>query len=122
MKSTGLIEIIVYVQDMNAQVAFYRDSFGFEVSSPAGLADYGREFWVTLNTGQCLLALHAGAKKRFGEDAPKLVFGVDDIHAARGELLGRGVPVGQVRTPAPGVWVCDGADPEGNRFSIEAHG
>jgi predicted enzyme related to lactoylglutathione lyase len=121
MKSRGLIEIIVYVQDMNAQVAFYRDNFGLQVTYPAGLAEYGKEFWVTLDSGACLLALHAGGKQRLGEDAPKLVFGVDDIHIARDELLGRGVKVGEARSPAPGVWVCDGLDPEGNKFSIEAH-
>lgn len=120
MKTKGLIELILYVQDMNAQVAFYRDNFRLEVSYPNGLTDYGKESWVTLNTGQCVLALHGGGKKRFGEDAPKLVFGVDDIHVARDELLKRGVKISEVRSAAPGVWVCDGVDPEGNRFSIES--
>lgn len=27
--------------------------------------------------------------------------------------------VGDARSPAPGVTVCDGTDPEGNPFSIE---
>jgi len=119
MKTKGLIEIIVYVQNMNAQVAFYREAFGLDVTYPAGLSDYSNEFWVTLNTGQCVLALHGGGQKRLGADAPKLVFGVDDIHAAREELVRRGVKVGEVRSAAPGVWVVDGEDPEGNKFSIE---
>ena len=122
MKINGLIEIIVYVQDMNAQVAFYRDAFGLDVTFPKDTSDFGKEFWVTLNSGACILALHGGGQKRFGQDAPKLVFGVDDIHAAREALLKRGLTVGEARSPAPGVWVCDGVDPEGNKFSIEAHG
>ena len=46
---------------------------------------------------------------------------VDDILAAREELLNRGVELGEVRSAAPGVWVCDGEDPEGNKLSIESH-
>ena len=120
MITKGLIEIIVYVQDMNAQVAFYRDNFGLEVLYPSNLTNYADEFWVTLNTGACVLALHGGGQKRFGDEAPKLVFGVDDIHAARAELVKRGVKIGDVRPAAPGVWVCDGENPEGNKFSIES--
>jgi hypothetical protein len=73
-----------------------------------------------MNTGACRLALHGGGKRRFGEDAPKIVFRVDDLPAARNNLLEQGVSMGEMRSPAPGVQVCDGKDPEGNRFSIEA--
>ena len=119
MKTEGLIEVIVYVQDMQAQVAFYRDAFGLSVLFPTGKEDYSQEFWVTLDTGACTLALHGGGQKRLGPDTHSIVFGVADIHSARSELLSRGVKVGEVRSAAPGVWVCDGFDPEGNPFSIE---
>jgi len=117
----GLIEVILYVIDMDAQVRFYRDIFGLDVHYPAGLSDYRQEFWVTLDTGQCLLALHAGGLGRLGADTPKIVSGVEDIHAARGHLVDHGVAIGEVRSAAPGVWVCDGRDPENNPFSIEMH-
>ncbi|MEZ4657189.1 MAG: hypothetical protein R2911_06430 [Caldilineaceae bacterium] len=119
---TGLIEVILYVEDMNAQVAFYRDTLGLPVEYPAGLADYSGEFWVLLNAGACKLALHGGGGRRLGADTPKLVFGVDDIEQARQTLQARHVALSEVRSPAPGVSVCDGADPEGNPFSIEAQG
>ena len=121
MKTNGLIEIIVYVADMNAQVRFYRDTFGLPVSYPAGLASYADQFWVTLDAGGVLLALHGGGQQRLGADTPKIVFGVDDIHSARAELVAKGVSIDEVRSAAPGVWVCDGRDPEGNPFSIESH-
>jgi hypothetical protein len=54
-----------------------------------------------------------------GKDAPKVVFRVADIEAARNALLERDVALSEVRSPAPDVFVCDGVDPEGNRFSIE---
>lgn len=115
------MEVILYVEDMNRQVSFYRDKFGFEIRNPAGLDDYSNEFWVELDTGGCSLALHAGGKRRFGVDAPKFVFRVDDILAARQLLLDQEVEMGEIRSAAPGIWVCDGVDPEGNKFSIESH-
>jgi predicted enzyme related to lactoylglutathione lyase len=121
MRTTGLIEIIVYVADMEAQVHFYRDTFGLNVTYPAGLPSYADQFWVTLDAGGVLLALHGGGQGRLGADTPKIVFGVDDIHTAREELVAKGVNVDEVRSAAPGVWVCDGRDPEGNPFSIESH-
>lgn len=121
MKTNGLIEIIVYVADMDAQLKFYRDVFGLDVTYPTGLDSYAEEFWVTLDAGGVLLALHGGGQGRLGADTPKIVFGVDDIHASREELVAKGVTLDEVRSAAPGVWVCDGRDPEGNPFSIESH-
>ncbi len=121
VKIGGLMEVILYVQDMNTEVWFYRDVLGLEVVEPKGVADFADIFWVVLDTGCCKLALHAGGKRRLGDDAPKIVFRVSDVPAARKELLARDVPMGIVRSPAPGVAVCDGLDPEGNRFSVETH-
>lgn len=115
------METILYVQDMNQQVSFYRDIMGFDVKYPQDKKDFSGEFWVLFDTGACSLALHGGGKGRLGADAPKFVFQVQDIHAARKYLIDQEVQLGEIRSAAPGVWVCDGADPEGNKFSIEAH-
>jgi len=116
-----LMEIIIYVEDMNRQVSFYRDQMGFKIVNPGESEDYGKEFWVELDTGSCSLALHAGGKRRFGIDAPKFVFRVQDILAARQQLINQKIEMEEIRSAAPGVWVCDGVDPEGNKFSIESH-
>lgn len=76
---------------------------------------------MVLETDACKLVLHGGGERKLGEDTPKIVFGVEDIHASRAELLTAEVKVSEVRSPAPGVWVVDGRDPEGNPFSIESH-
>jgi len=117
-----LMEVILYVEDMDAQVSFYRDKLGLQVKFPIGATNYNEEFWVELDSGSCCLALHAGGKRRFGEDAAKIVFRVGDILAAKQELTDQDVHMGEIRSAAPGVWVCDGQDPEGNKFSIESHG
>lgn len=115
-----LMEIILYVQDMDAQVRFYRDTLGLSVAYPAALADYGQVSWVTFNTGACTLALHGGGRRDFGQDAPKFVFRVANIYDARETLRGRGVTVGEVFEAAPGTLVVNGLDPEGNKFSLES--
>ncbi|MCA0456798.1 MAG: VOC family protein [Chloroflexi bacterium] len=117
----GLIEVIVYVRDMDKQVRFYRDVLGLAVRSPADLHDYSNEYWVELETGACTVALHGGGSGKHDADTPKIVFAVTDIHAARGVLIGRGVAASEVRSPAPGIKVVDAADAEGNPFSLEAH-
>ncbi len=119
MKISGLIEVILYVKDMPAQVAFYRDVLGLPVTFPEGVTDYSQQRWVTFASGSCALALHVGGRGDLGKDAPKIVFQVDDILAAREQLALAGVRIGEVRFAALGVWVADGHDPEGNAFSIE---
>jgi catechol 2,3-dioxygenase-like lactoylglutathione lyase family enzyme len=115
-----LMEVILYVQDMGRQVSFYRDVLGLQVKEPQGVQDLGDRYWVELDTGFCTLAFHTGGQCRLGDDAPKIVFRVADVRKARAELLQQGVPMGDVRSPAPGVQVCDGLDPEGNKFSVES--
>jgi predicted enzyme related to lactoylglutathione lyase len=117
----GLMEVILYVQDMASQVAFYRDRLGLILRSPANQEDFNSAYWVEFETGACSLVLHGGGQKRSGPDAPKIVFRVQDIQVAQNELRDRGVVMGELRSPAPDVWVSDGADPEGNAFSIESH-
>ena len=116
-----LIRIILYVQDMDRMVRFYRDVMGLTVKAPQGLDSYRDEFWVELETGACILTLHGGGEGRLGADSPKLSFSVSQIDGVRAKLIQKGAELGEVRSPAPGVRVCDGLDPEGNKFSLDAH-
>jgi catechol 2,3-dioxygenase-like lactoylglutathione lyase family enzyme len=112
-------KVILIAIDMDAQVRFYRDTLGLTVAHPAGLDDYADQVWVEFDTGACSLALHGGGKGRLGDDAPKIVFDVDDVTVTREVLLALGVDVGEVFSPAPGIEVAFCRDPEGNRFSID---
>ena len=116
-----IMKVILFVEDMDSQVSFYRDKLGLPVKFPKEAENYGEDIWVELDSGPCTLALHTGGKRRFGADAPKIVFRVGDILAARQELTDQEVEMGEIRSAAPGVWVSDGVDPEGNKFSIESH-
>ena len=116
---TGVVSVILYVQDMGLMVAFYRDKLGFEVDLPADLPDYAQESWVVINTGATKLALNLGGSGRVGEDAPMIVFGVSDIEAARTTLLERGVALEEIFDAGDGVKVVQGRDAEGNPISLE---
>lgn len=115
-----LTEVILYVSDMERSVRFYRDMLGQTPISPQ-CTDYSKEFWVVLNTGPCKLCLHAGGTGNRGTDAPKIVFHVEDIHTCRDRLISNGISLDQVFSPVSGVFVCNGIDPDGNRFSLEAN-
>lgn len=118
MAALSLKQVILYVQDMHAQVAFYRDVMGLQVRYPQ-LEDHSSEQWVVLDAGGVELALHAGGKRDFGTDTPCLVFLCTDIKATHAELTQRGVKLDAIFSPAPGTLVSNGRDPEGNRFSIK---
>lgn len=120
MRTGGIIEVILYVTDMQKQVNFYTAVLGLEITYPQGLDTYSDQMWVTFNTGACVLALHGGAKGDLGQKASRIVFSVHDIEQARRALIEKGVKVNDVRSPAPGVMVFDGTDPEGNKFSLES--
>jgi catechol 2,3-dioxygenase-like lactoylglutathione lyase family enzyme len=119
IQTTGLIEVILYVRNMEMMVHFYRDVLGLKVTYPQNVSTFEKEHWVTFWTGACTLALHSGGQGRQGKDTPKIVFGVHDIEHARSYLCRREINMSEIRIPQPGIMVCDGMDPEGNPFSLE---
>ncbi|PSP47087.1 hypothetical protein BRC75_10745 [Halobacteriales archaeon QH_7_69_31] len=110
-----LSEVIVYARDLERLSSFYAGVFGLSVIE--GSPDDG---FVRFDTGPCNLCLHSGRWDHRCRDAPKVVFEVEDVAAARSHLLDHGVDVGEIRAPTPGTQVCDGVDPEGNAFSVES--
>lgn len=116
-----LFEVVIFVEDMARQVRFYTEVLGLQSTSPTSPEAAGSEKWVTLQSGACTLALHAGGHRQFGEDAPQFYFYVDDIEAARAELVSKGLAMSAINCPDGHSYFCSGQDPEGNRFGIETH-
>jgi predicted enzyme related to lactoylglutathione lyase len=121
-KVNGLLEVILYVEEMIPMVNFYRDVLGLPLTDPENVEELEEAYWVDFDAGGCTISLHKGGEQQQGQDAPTLIFGVDDVYAMRFELLSHGVEMDEIRFPATDVTVCDGVDPEGNRFSIESRG
>lgn len=108
-------EVILYVEDMEEMLEFYTQVLGLDIES--GAAEHG---FVAFDTDGCQLCLHSGRTGEVGQYAPKVVFQVADLEAARETLIEHGVHVGETRSPTPETTVCDATDPEGNKFSIES--
>lgn len=116
-----LFQVILNVRDMDRQVSFYRDVMGLDVTYPTGLSDFSEASFVRFGSGPATLALHAGRTSEISSDEPRLSFRVPDIESTRAYLIEKGIEVGAVRSPAPGILVVDARDPEGNAFHCETH-
>jgi catechol 2,3-dioxygenase-like lactoylglutathione lyase family enzyme len=92
---------------------FYRDVIGLALVED-------EDGWADFDAGPIRLALHAG--KGSGKDSAgpiKLTFHCEDIEAGRAQLTARGVEMGEILR-FDGTAICDGYDPDGNRFQISS--
>jgi catechol 2,3-dioxygenase-like lactoylglutathione lyase family enzyme len=110
-----LVEVVLYVRDMERATAFYRDLLRLEL-------DYESDHWTTFRTGACTLALHLAERREPGSGEPDPTFLVADAAAERERLAAAGVEVSEIREPVAGMRVFDLRDPDGNRISIESRG
>lgn len=111
--------VVVFVRDMARAKAFYAGTLGLPVAR-----DFGG--WVELGTWGATLALHDGVAPAPPGAAPvaggphvAVSFEVDSV--ARTVATLRGAYVAVVRDPleiAPGRWVANFADPDGNALSV----
>jgi catechol 2,3-dioxygenase-like lactoylglutathione lyase family enzyme len=108
-----LVEVVLYVRDMQRAIRFYRETLGLELT-------FESEHWTTFSTGDCTLALHATDRREPGTGEPDPTFLVPDAGAERARLAAAGVDTTEIREPVAGTRVFDARDPDGNRFSIES--
>lgn len=113
------IEVILYVQDMESEVRFYRDVLGLQLKYPPGLADYADQMWVEFDLGETTLALHGGVEEP-PDTQHELVFWVEDVARARAEIITAGTNMAEIRTLEDGAPIANGLDPAGHRFSIRS--
>ncbi|MFN2544924.1 MAG: VOC family protein [Actinomycetota bacterium] len=104
----------VVAEDLEAQRRFYRDTLGFtEVEASAN--------WIELDLdGHKFEILRRAGSPQYDAPRYQVGFTVEDIHAARNELIGRGIEaISEVEggPPNPNSW-CYFRDPEGNVFEI----
>ena len=112
-RSLDLVEVVLYVRDMQRAIEFYRDVVGLQV-------EFESDGWTTFGTGACTFALHATEQRARGIGEPDPTFLVADADAERERLFAAGVEVTEIREPVPGLRVFDARDPEENRFSLES--
>jgi predicted enzyme related to lactoylglutathione lyase len=110
-------QIAVTVQDVERATAFYRDALGMPLlfRAPAGLS------FFDCGGVRLMLSLPEGAETPRGNSI--LYYGVDDIEAAHGTLVRRGVrfigdPHVVARLPDREVWLAEFRDSEGNVLAL----
>jgi catechol 2,3-dioxygenase-like lactoylglutathione lyase family enzyme len=116
-----LNRIIIFVGDVRKCAGFFRDAFGFAVVP----SDASASEWLELETGGCRLAFHQAHGPNGPIHSPtggpmnphKVVFYVEDVAAARAELMAKGAAIGDVLSFGD-LMLCDGRDPEGHVFQI----
>ena len=101
-----LTYVMKFVADMDAAVAFYRDTLGLELR-------FQSPDWSEFVTGETTLALHASSEKNPAGRC-ELGFGVDDIEAFHREKVAQGVvfprpPKDEHGTKLATFLDCDGA-------------
>jgi hypothetical protein len=107
--------IIIFARNMKTMTAFYRDKLSLKaLIDPQIPADE----WIEFDAGGIRIALHkahdSGGK---GGCAHKLCFHARDVAKARAALAKKKVKLGPVKTFGA-LALCDGNDPEGNRFQL----
>ena len=115
----------VPVSDVDRAKAFYVDQVGFDADHDFVVSDEIRFVQLTPPGSACSIAIGTGLSSGagLGEAQPGSVRGlqlvVDDIEAARAELVGRGVEVSEVSEFPWGSFVFF-RDPDGNGWNVQA--
>ncbi len=109
---------MIFVKDLPRMTRFYREGFGFTLIAQRSTGEWSEfDDGVALHAAPATIvaALMITDPPRVRSEIPiKLVFAVDDVLLARGQLVAHGAVM---QEPKPGGG-CDGVDPEGNVFQI----
>lgn len=103
--------VLVPVTDVDRAKAFYTEKAGFHLDVDHDAGDDFRIVQTTPPGSACSIGFGIGITKAPPGSVQGLHLVVTDIEAARGELVGRGVDVSDVRYMRSGEWV-PGPDPE----------
>lgn len=108
---------IVPVSDVDRAIAFYTEKAGFALDHDHPVREGLRFVQLTPPGSACSIAIGEGlTDKPIGSAALQVV--VEDAHAAREELAGRGLEVGAVQELPWGSFVFF-SDPDGNSWSVQ---
>ncbi len=108
-------QIAINTRDVQRAVAFYRDALGLDYLFEAGPLAF-------FMCGDVRLMLSVAESPEFDHPSSVLYFRVDDIHGARAELSGRGVPFDDephliAKMPDHELWMTFFRDPGPQRAS-----
>jgi catechol 2,3-dioxygenase-like lactoylglutathione lyase family enzyme len=110
--------IAIPVSDVDRAKDFYVDKVGFQADHDHQVSDDLRFVQLTPPGSACSIALGTGVTDAPPGSVKGLQLVVEEIQAARAELLERGVEVGEVQQFPWGKFVFF-QDPDGNSWSVQ---
>lgn len=111
--------VILPVTDVDRAKAFYVDTIGFHADHDQRVSDDLRFVQLTPPGSACSIAFGEGLTTAPPGTVKGLQMVVADAHAARQELLDRGLDVGEVDEQAWGSFIYF-SDPDGNSWAVQA--
>jgi predicted enzyme related to lactoylglutathione lyase len=123
MERTGIVDwklelVAVPVSDVDRAKTFYAEKAGFSVDHDHAVSDEIRFVQLTPPGSACSIALGKGIVDTAPGSVAGLQLVVEDIDAARSELVERGVDTGEIQEFPWGKFVSF-SDPDGNRWSVQ---
>ena len=110
--------VAIPVSDVDRAKTFYTEKVGFNADHDHRVSDDIRFVQLTPPGSACSIALGTGLVDTPAGSVQGLQLVVSDIHAARAELVARGVEVGEVQEFPWGSFVFF-SDPDGNRWAVQ---
>jgi predicted enzyme related to lactoylglutathione lyase len=108
----------VPVSDVDRAKAFYTEKAGFNADHDHTVSDEIRFVQLTPPGSACSIALGTGLSDMAPGSVQGLQLVVEDVHAVRAELAGRGVDVSEVQDFPWGSFVFF-SDPDGNGWAVQ---
>jgi catechol 2,3-dioxygenase-like lactoylglutathione lyase family enzyme len=110
--------VAVPVSDVDGAKAFYTEQVGFHADHDHRVGDSVRFVQLTPPGSACSIAIGRGLVDSVPGSAKGLQLVVDDVEAARAQLLERGVEVGEVQDFPWGSFIFF-EDPDGNGWAVQ---
>jgi catechol 2,3-dioxygenase-like lactoylglutathione lyase family enzyme len=110
--------VILPVSDVDRAKAFYVDKVGFNADHDHTVSEEVRFVQLTPPGSACSIAFGKGLVEGEPGSVKGLQIVVADVHAAREELLSRGLEVGEVQVLDWGSFI-GFSDPDGNTWAIQ---
>jgi catechol 2,3-dioxygenase-like lactoylglutathione lyase family enzyme len=113
------IELVaIPVSDVDRAKAFYTEQAGFNADHDHTVSDDLRFVQLTPPGSACSITIGTGIVDTPPGSVQGMQMVVDDVHAARAELVGRGMEVSDVQDMPWGSFVFF-RDPDGNGWSLQ---
>ena len=113
------IELVpIPVSDVDRAKAFYTEQLGFNLDHDL-VDDAVRVVQVTPPGSACSIVFGTGIVDTAQGSVQNIHLVVSDIHAAREELVGRGLGVTEVQYLGPGIPMAFFVDPDGNSWALQ---